>query len=174
MFFLLESNWNFIEIYGNKGYAFGNGIMSYADGTGKDHLRPKAPPGGPLARWYKPQLVLEVKIDSSPHGFARTVFGQPKHAKKAQRSFFRFAREPRKQRSKRAYTSRADEKSEYQVSCRALLQIPEYHAARTTKAKIVRAAAILCWYSPNRSSIISFGRHVGLNLNMCATTHVND
>ena len=27
------------------------------------------------------------------------------------------------------------------------------------KAKIVRAAAILYWYSPNRSSIVSFERH---------------
>ena len=75
MNYLLESRRNLIDISackqselysfskGNKGYAFGNGIMSYADGTGRDHLRPKAPPGGPLAQWHKPPLALEVKID---------------------------------------------------------------------------------------------------------------
>ncbi len=32
-------------------------------------------------------------------------------------------------------------------------------AARTMKAKIVRAAAILYWYSPNKSLLVSLGRH---------------
>ena len=35
----------------------------YARRTGRDHLRPKAPPGGPLALWRKLPLALEVKID---------------------------------------------------------------------------------------------------------------
>ena len=112
--------------------------MSYADGTGRDHLRPKAPPGGPLARWHKPPLVLEIQNRQIPHGFARTVFVQPKHAKKALRSFFRFAREPRKQRSKRAYTRRADGQSIIDMRCRAHIQIQTHMPSKRYDRRSVR------------------------------------
>ncbi len=57
---LLESRRNYILFSkGIKGFAFGNGIMSYADGTGEGPSLAEGPsPEGPLARWYKPQLVL--------------------------------------------------------------------------------------------------------------------
>ena len=43
---------------GNKGYAFGNGIMSYADGTGEGPSQAEGPsPEGPLAEEHKPQLI---------------------------------------------------------------------------------------------------------------------
>ena len=132
----------------------------YARRTGRDHLRPKAPPGGPLARWHKPQLVLKVKIDSSPHGFARTMFGQPKHAKKAQRSFFRFARGPRKQRSKRAYTPRADVQSKIILPLRAHIQIQYLRAARAIRSKICSGCTHTKWLPPGRFSLSSLGRHV--------------
>ena len=49
---------------GNKGFAFGNGIMSYADGTGEGPSQAEGPsPEGPLAIWHKPQLALEVGLD---------------------------------------------------------------------------------------------------------------
>ena len=56
---------------------------------------------------------------------------------------------------------RADMKLKNQPKRRAHTQIQDIHAARTMKAKIVRAAAILYWYSPNKFLIVSLGRHEG-------------
>ena len=76
MNYLLESRRNLIDISackqselysfskGNKGFAFGNGIMSYADGTGEGPSQAEGPsPEGPLAIWHKPQLAPEVGLD---------------------------------------------------------------------------------------------------------------
>jgi hypothetical protein len=77
-----------------------SGLMSYADGgTGDTSSSRRCPPcGSTLAIWCLEQLALAFIIDSSPHGFARTVFGQQKHAKKIPMGSFLASR----QRSKRA------------------------------------------------------------------------
>ncbi len=56
-----ESRRNFSQIIGNKGSAFGNGIMPYAGGTGEGPSQAEGPsPEGPLAIWHKPQLARTV------------------------------------------------------------------------------------------------------------------
>ncbi len=84
-------------------------------GTG-DQLWPQAPCAGPLARWHKPQLALAVKIDSSPHGIARTGGVSRNMRKSPCGTFFGSLRE---QRSKRAYHGRADVKRKMKVRHRA-------------------------------------------------------
>jgi hypothetical protein len=108
--FVLLSEAKNPRLYGNKGCSFANSLnvpAGYGDGNerlrlsdliksavrgalGRGTQAVPLPRGSP-ARWHKPQLARTVKTDSSPHGFARTVFGQPKHAKKSLRDVFRFA-----------------------------------------------------------------------------------
>ena len=90
-----------------KATPLGTDFMSCADGGTEDQLRPQALCAGPLARWHKLPLALDVKIDSLPHGFARTVSGQLKHAKKSLRDVFR----PSAAIETRIWRCRADEKS---------------------------------------------------------------
>ena len=111
--YLLESRRNFFEIYGNKGFAFVNSLPPAMRGApGRDRLRPQTPPRRvPRPRSINhssqlhPDKTCTARLRADP-------LRQPKHAKKALRSFFRFAREPRKQRSKRAYgvVARTDSK----------------------------------------------------------------
>ena len=55
-------------------------------GAGRDHLRPKAPPEGPICganSWpygITLQLVSESKFDLASHVLARSLFVQLKHA----------------------------------------------------------------------------------------------
>ncbi len=51
--------------------------MPYAGGTGEDQLWPQVLPGGPLARWHKPQHVFSLNLIVQLNSIARTVFGQP-------------------------------------------------------------------------------------------------
>ena len=66
MISLLESRWNLILFIKRKQrLRLCKFIASrYARRTGEDPLWPQALPGGPSARWHKPQLVLSVKIDT--------------------------------------------------------------------------------------------------------------
>ena len=74
-----------------------------------------------------------------------------------------------RQRSKRAYTHRADVKSVIDMHLRAQLQIQGFRAARAIRSKICSGCTHTKWLPPGRFSLSSFGRHVGLNLFMCAT-----
>ena len=83
---------------GNKGFAFGNGIMPCADGGTEDQLRPQALCAGPLARWHKPQLVRDQKSIGKLKTFARTRYVSRNMRKSPCGTFFGL-----RQRSKRAY-----------------------------------------------------------------------
>ena len=65
-----------------------------------------------------------------------------------------------RQRSKRAYTPRADGKSKNKPHRRAQLQIQKFSAARAIRAKTCSGYANTKWLPPGRFSLSSFGRHV--------------
>ena len=73
-----------------------------------------------------------------------------------------------RQRSKRAYTYRADVQSIVDVYLRAHIQIQYLRAARAIRSKTCSVCTNTIWLSPGRFSLSSFGRHVGLNLFICA------
>ena len=85
---------------------------------------------------------------------------QPKHAKKSFGTFSVCSGTSQTAIETRIRRCRADMQSIMDMHCRAQTQIQDIHAARTMKAKIDRAAAILYGYSPNRLLIVWFLRHV--------------
>ena len=115
--------------------------MPCAGSTGEGHLWPKALPGGPLARWHKPQLSFAVGIESDQKAFARTMFGQLKHVKKSLRDVFRFA--PRTAIETRISRTRLRAVEKSTASSRTYSD-SNPHAARTIRSKIVWAVSI--WY----------------------------
>ena len=67
---------------------------------------------------------------------------------------------------------RADGQQKNKPHLSAHVQIQGYRAARTIRAKTCSGCTNTKWLPPGRYSIVSFGRHVGLNLCMCATARV--
>ena len=67
---------------------------------------------------------------------------------------------------------RADILRRNKLHCRAQLQIQEYRAARTIRAKTCLGCTNTIWLPPGRFSLSSLGRHVGLNLFIRATAHL--
>ena len=65
-----------------------------------------------------------------------------------------------RQRSKRAYTPRADVQSIMDMHLRAHIQIQKYRAARTIRSRICSGCTNTIWLPPGRSLLSSFGRHV--------------
>ncbi len=88
-------------------------------GAGEDQLWPQVLPGGPLARWDKPQLGSKAEIECDQKSIARTGGDSRNMRKNRLRRIFAASR----QRSKRADHGRADVNGKNQLHCRAHTQI---------------------------------------------------
>ncbi len=97
----------------------GTGKRSCADGAGEDQLWPQVLPGGPLARWHKPQLASSHILDRLANKVLRGLVESAETCKKVRSRTFLTLR----QRSKRAYHRRAFVQLKNQLCLRAHTQI---------------------------------------------------
>ena len=137
--YLLESRRNLILFSkGNIGFAFGNGIMSYADGTGEGPSLAEGPsPEGPLAEEHKPPLTtvsgqdMHCTASRGPRCVSRNMRKSPCG------TFFGLRR-----RSKRAYTRRVDEKRKINFTFAHIFRFSTFVPPERYDQKFVRVLPI--------------------------------
>ena len=144
----------FFSSKGNKGYAFGNGFHVL-----RGRRWGGTPPHG--VPWPDGiNLLSPLKSASTDTPRLRADCVRPAETcEKVRRTFSVCSGASQTAIETRIRRSRAIILRRNKLHLRAHTQIQKYHAARALKAKIVRAAAILYGYSPNRFLIVSLGRH---------------
>ena len=148
--------------------------MSCADGGTGDHLRPKAPCAGPLARWHKPQLVCNQKSIGQPMSFARTRCVSRNMRKKLCGAFFGLLGSlANSDQNAHIHLARTYSQS---LTCTVAHSYrfkntvpPEPYDQRS-----VRAVPIQNGCRPDDFCFHRSGGMVFLNLNMCAKVYVHD